>query len=84
MSTKSNNLKKELDYYIANQDELVKKYLDKYLIIKDEVVVGVYDSELEAYNDGKKKFDLGTFLIQKCVPGTDSYTQVFHSRAIFN
>ncbi len=34
------------------------------LVIKDQAVQGVYDSEMEAYTDAKKKFELGTF----CVP----------------
>ncbi len=42
-------LDKEFQYYLANKDELIKKYLGKYLIVKDEAVVGVYDTELDAY-----------------------------------
>ncbi len=76
-------LEEELNYYIENQDELVKKYEGKYLVIKDKKVVGVYDSELEAYNDAKSKFKAGTFLIQPCMPGSESYTQTFHSRVMF-
>jgi len=30
-----------------------------------------------------KKFELGTFLVQKVEPGTESYTQTFHSRVAF-
>lgn len=73
-------LKKQLEYFKAHQDELVKKYEGKFLVIKDQKVQDVYDTEIEAYTDAKKKFELGTFLIQQCLPGQESYTQTFHSR----
>lgn len=76
------NLKRELDYFKENQAELVKKYKGKFLVIKDQKVQGVYDSEIDAYTNAKKKFELGTFLIQQCLPGQESYTQTLHSRAI--
>jgi hypothetical protein len=75
-------LEKELKYYIANQAELVKKYLDKFIVIKDQKVVGAYSSQLEAYNEAVKSNELGTFLIQHCLPGSESYSQTFHSRVI--
>jgi len=73
-------LEKELNYFKANQKELVKKYNSKFLVIKNQKVQGVYDSEIDAYTEAKKKFELGTFLIQQCLPGQESYTQTFHSR----
>lgn len=77
-------LQKQLDYFKSNQNELVKKYEGKFLVIKDEKVQGIYDTEIEAYADAKKKFKLGTFLIQQCLPGQESYTQTFHSRVTFS
>jgi len=79
-SMTDNYLQKQLEYFKANQKELVKKYEGKFLVIKDQQVQGVYDTEIEAYTEAKKKFDLGTFLIQQCLPGQESYTQTFHSR----
>ena len=76
------NLKKELDYFKANQSELVKQYKGKFLVIKDQQVQGIYDSEINAYTNAKKKFELGTFLIQQCLPGQESYSQTLHSRAM--
>jgi len=73
-------LQKQLDYFKSYQDELVKKYEGKFLVIKDQEIQGVYNTEIEAYTDAKKKFELGTFLIQQCLPGQESYTQTFHSR----
>jgi Family of unknown function (DUF5678) len=77
------NLEKEFKYFLAHQEELVNKYSGKYIVIKDESVIGDYDSEMDAYFETKKKYELGTFIIQKCSPGTESYTQTYHSRVIF-
>ena len=75
-----NNLQKQLEYFKSHQSELVRKYEGKFLVIKEQEVQGVYDTEMEAYTVAKKKFELGTFLIQQCLPGQESYTQTFHSR----
>jgi len=76
-------LEKEFGFYKAHQDELVQKYDGKFLAIVGDKVVGVYDSELAAYTDTKKKCAAGTFLIQHCTPGKESYTQTYHSRVTF-
>lgn len=73
-------LEKEFNYYIKHQEELVKKYDGKYIVIKDLNVIGAYDSELEAVQKTAEKYELGTFLVQKCEPGSESYTQTYHSR----
>jgi hypothetical protein len=77
-------LEREFTYYLNNQSELVKKYAGKFIVIKDEEVVGAFDSHLEAYEDSVKKYALGLFLIQHCEAGSDSYTQMFHSRVLIN
>lgn len=73
-------LEKEFEYYLRNQAALVKKYNGKFVVIKGGQVIGAYDSDIEAISEASKKHELGTFLVQKCEPGTDSYTQTFHSR----
>jgi hypothetical protein len=73
-------LKKEFDFYLANQAEFVKTYLGKYIVLKDQKVIGVYDSNIEAYEQTEKEHALGTFLIQLVEPGVENYTQTFHSR----
>lgn len=80
---KMDKLKKEFEYYLAHQDELVKKYNGKFIVIKDCQVIGEYDSLLEAVEKTSKKYELGTFLVQKCEPGSESYTQTYHSRVSF-
>jgi hypothetical protein len=76
-------LEKEFNYYLEHQEELVKKYNGKFLVIKDCNVIGAYDSELEAVEKTAKEHELGTFLVQKCEPGSESYTQTYHSRVAF-
>jgi len=76
-------LEKEFKYYLDNQEELLKKYSGRVIVIVGEKVIGDYSTEIEAYTETIKTHKVGTFLIQLCVPGRDSYTQTFHSRAIF-
>ena len=74
------DLKKEFQYYLDHQAELVSKYNGRVLVIKGEQVIGVYDNDLEALEETQKEYELGTFLIQKCSEGSDDYTVTFHSR----
>ena len=76
------SLEKDFEYYLQNQDQLVHKYGGRFVVIKDAEVIGVYESELEGLRDASQKFPLGTFLIQKCEPGTENYTQTFHSQIL--
>ena len=76
-------LEKEFKYYLEHQDELVKKYNGKFIVIKNREVIGAFDSELEAIEKTAEKHELGTFLVQKCEPGSESYTQTYHSRVTF-
>jgi hypothetical protein len=75
-------LKQEFQYYLDHQDELVKKYSNKYIIIKDGEVKGAYDSKNDAYFEGQKKFDLGTFLIQYCMPGNMAFSQTYYTQNV--
>jgi hypothetical protein len=77
-------LQKEYEFYLTNQEELVKKYLNKFLVIKNQKIVGVYDTKQEAYDTSTSSLELGTFLIQHCLPGSLSHTQTFHSQVIFS
>jgi hypothetical protein len=77
-------LEKEFQYYLDNQAALVKKYKGRFLVIIDNTVVGVYDTKQQAYDDATANFELGTFLIQHCLPGNESHTQTFHSRVVFS
>jgi hypothetical protein len=79
----ANLLEKEFNYYLAHQDELVRKFGGKYIVIKDQKVIGAYGGEIEAIQESVKSHQLGTFLVQKCEPGSAGYTQTFHSRVAF-
>ena len=76
-------LEKDFQYYLDHQKELVEKYNEKFIVIVNKKVVGVYDSQVGAYEESIKTHKLGTFLIQQCLPGKESYTQTFHSRVTF-
>ena len=76
-------LEDEFRYFLKHQDELVEKYLGRFVVIKQGKILGAYGSELEAVEKTSKKHEAGTFLVQKCEPGTESYTQTFHSRVAF-
>lgn len=76
-------LKEEFEYYLSHQDELLKKYAGKFIVIKNKNVIGVYDTEIDAYTESVKKEEAGTFLIQECQPGNENYTQTFRTRVIF-
>ncbi len=76
-------LEKEFQYYIDHQEELVKKYNEKFIVIIDDKVVGIFNTFRDAHEESINKYKLGTFLIQECLPGKDSYTHTFHSRAVF-
>ncbi len=77
------NLKKEFEFYLAHQGDLVEKYNGRVIVIKNETVIGNYESEFEAVAETQKTHAPGSFLVQKCSPGTDDYTQIFHSRVAF-
>lgn len=73
-------LDKEFKYFLDNQRDLVKKHPNKYLMIIGNEIVRVYSNHMKAYEEGKKKYGLGNFLIQHCLPGELSTTHTFHSQ----
>lgn len=75
-----NQLKKEFEFYKENQEKLVSKYEGRFIVIKNAEVIGVYDLEIDAYNETQKSHKLGSFLIQHVTKGDDSYSQTFYSR----
>jgi len=76
-------LEKEFNFFKEHKNELQKKYLGKTIVIRNVEVVGVYSSEAEALQEASKKFELGTFLIQKITAKDKDYIQRFHSRVCF-
>ena len=80
--SKSNmaSFEKEFHYYLKHQDELVREYNGKFIVIKGQKVLGAFTSALEAVETTTRQHELGTFLVQKCEPGSAGYTQTYHSR----
>lgn len=76
-------MRKEFQYYLDNQKELVKKYNGKFIVIVGEAVFGAFDTRAEAIQEAIKEHKLGTFLVQQVEKGKDSYTQTFHTRVAF-
>ncbi len=76
-------LDNEYKYYKDNLQKLLDQYKGKYIVIRNNLVVGDYSDEKTAYIDSSSKWELGTFLIKKCVPQKDEVIQTFHSRVVF-
>lgn len=76
----SNPLEKEFEFYKKNQENLIEKYEGQFVVVKDEEVKGAYSTEIEAYQEAQKSFELGSFLIQKVEKGESNYSQTFYSR----
>jgi hypothetical protein len=74
-------LKRNLDWYISNQQELSSKHNGKVLLIVDQKLVAVFDSMNEAYTEAIKAYAPGTFTLQPCSPDADSYTLTLYSPA---
>lgn len=75
-------LENEFKFYLDNQDSLVGQYAGKFIVIIGDKVVGSFDNKDEAYFNAKEQYGLGKFLIQRCEPGTESYTANYTSRVI--
>lgn len=79
-SSMETSLKREFDYYLAHQAELVKRYNGQVIAIKGGQVLGAFPDLGTAVTETRKTHELGTFLVQKVEPGESAYTQTFHSR----
>jgi hypothetical protein len=72
-------LRRNLEWYIANQAELSAKYNGKVLLIVDQKLIKAFDTMQEAYTEALKSFSPGTFSLQPCSPTADSYTLMLYS-----
>jgi hypothetical protein len=72
-------LKKNLEWYIENQQDLAAKYNGKVLLIVDQRLVRAFDNIGEAYAEAQKSYAPGTFTLQPCSPDPDSYTLMLYS-----
>jgi hypothetical protein len=72
-------LKKNLDWYIAHQQELATKHNGKILLIVDQKLINIFDDFGEAYNEALKTYLPGSFTLQPCSPEAESYTLMLYS-----
>ena len=80
----ADTLVKEFEYFTKNHSELFSLYPNRYLVIRDQKVLFNEDSVKHALEvSAKNGLTPGTYIIQKCEEGVDSYTQVYHSRVTF-
>lgn len=76
------SIKELFQWYLDHQTELVEKYNNRVLLINDNEVKGDFDTEAEAYAFAVKKYKPGSFIIQKCTPGNESYTMTYVTRRV--
>jgi hypothetical protein len=76
----NSELRRQFQYYLDHQDELVRRYQGRWVVIVGERVVGDYASELAAYEFATVGYEPGVFMIQLVTPGQESYSQTFRSR----
>ena len=72
-------LKKNLDWYIANQKELAERYNGKVLLIVDQKLINAFEDMSAAYTEALKSYTPGTFTLQPCSPDPESYTLMLYS-----
>jgi len=59
-------LKSEIELYETNKEGWVDQYGEgKFVAIKEGVVLGPYDSQEKAYEEGLNEFGLEPFLVQR-------------------
>lgn len=75
-------LRREFEFYRANQDDMVEHYNGKVIALKNHKVLGVYDSHLSAFTQTVKEHERGTFMIQRVSEGSEAYTAILSSPGV--
>ena len=75
-------LRKEFEWYLENQNELVIQYDGKYLVISGRKVLFASVDKNEAYNNGINGVGVGNFILQHCTAGEEAYTATFHTHRV--
>ena len=73
------SLKKDLEWFIANQKDLADKYNGKILLIVDQKLIKAFDDMAGAYTEAMRSYMPGTFTLQVCSPDPGSYTLMLYS-----
>ncbi len=58
-------LDQEIKYYEAQREQLLATNQGKFVLIKGENIIGIYDSEAAAYDEGLSKIGNQPFLIKQ-------------------
>ncbi len=62
------DIKDEYKFYLSLDDDLKKNNYGKFILIKDQKVVGIFESEADAYREAVQKFGEDTFFIHQILP----------------
>ena len=66
----------EFAYFLENQDKWSAEHHGKYVVVVGQEVFGFFEDMFDAYHKAKAHYPVGTFLIQLCIPGQESFTQM--------
>ena len=59
------SLFREFETFQSHRKQLVKDSIGKFVLIKGENILGVFDDELKAIEEGKKRFKNEPFLVNE-------------------
>ena len=61
----SSILSEETGFFEQNRDKFVREHPNQYLLIKGRRLIGSFDTQTEAVNEGIRLFCAGPFLVRK-------------------
>ena len=74
----------DFKYFVENHDMLFAEYPNRFLVIQNQVVVLTADTFEDALDDALGRgLEPGTFIVQKCTEGDESYVMRFGPRVVF-
>jgi chitinase len=65
MPIKDNVLAKELETFDLKKGELLAKGTGKFVLIKDDKVIDIFDTQMDAINQGYERFKDKPFLVKQ-------------------
>lgn len=60
-------------YFVKNYQKLYTEYGLSYIALKDKTVLGAFKSPSEAFDTLADKYQVGTYIIQKCTGDESAY-----------
>ena len=80
-ATTQDELQKNLDFFISNQERLNDEHADKILLIYRQQVINAFNDYASAYAAAFGKYTPGEFSLIPCRSGPEAYTVGFGSLA---